>query len=48
VGVYFLETSYKNEKLDYVTLENNSYIHKQVEFKDGLVFMRMKKRILRK
>ena len=48
MGVYFLEFSYKNEKLDYITVEGNTYTHKQVEFKDGLVFMRMKKRLMKK
>ena len=34
------------DKKEYITLDGNIYTHKQIEFKNGLVFMRMKKRIL--
>ena len=36
-----------NEKLDYITIEGDIYTHKQIEKKDGLIFMRMKKRFLK-
>ena len=31
--------------IDILTKENGFYMHKQIELKDGLVFMRLKKRI---
>ncbi|MBI3035617.1 hypothetical protein HYY71_04805 [Candidatus Woesearchaeota archaeon] len=36
-----------NEKTDYVTLEGNIYTHKQIENRNGIIFMRMKKRFLK-
>lgn len=42
---------YDNEKLDYIrdyiTIDRNACMHKQVERRNGILFMRMKKRILR-
>ncbi len=35
-----------DEKLDFITIDGNIYTHRQIEKKNGLVFMRMKKRIL--
>ena len=37
-----------NEKLDFITIEGDTYTHKQIEKRNGIVFMRMKKRLLRK
>ena len=34
----------KDAKHDFISVNNNILIHKQVEIKNGLVFMRMKKR----
>jgi hypothetical protein len=31
-------------KKDFITVEGNVYTHKQVEIRNGLIFMRMKKR----
>ena len=38
----------EDKKLDYITIEGNTYTHKQIETRNGIVFMRMKKRILKK
>jgi hypothetical protein len=46
VGVEILQLFSDNEKVDYVTIDGNIYTHKQIERRDGLVFMRMKKRFL--
>ena len=46
MGVDILQLFSDNEKRDYITLEGNVYTHKQIETKNGIVFMRMKKRIL--
>ncbi len=35
-----------NEKQDFITVEGNIYTHKQIEKRDGLIFMRMKKRFV--
>ena len=35
-----------NEKVDYITIDKGVYLHKQIERRDGVIFMRMKKRIL--
>lgn len=35
-----------DEKLDFIEVDGNNYTHKQIEKRNGLVFMRMKKRIL--
>ncbi len=32
--------------INYVCIENNTYFHKQIEFKNGKTFMRIKKRAL--
>ncbi len=31
--------------LEYISVDNNVLTHKQIEFRQGLVFMRMKKRL---
>ena len=46
MGVDILEFSSENEKLDYITIDENTYTHKQIEMRNGIVFMRMKKRLL--
>jgi len=49
-GLIFLENLDKlkdssySDKLDYISVCENSVTHKQIEFKSGIVFMRMKKR----
>jgi len=48
VGVDILQTFSDNDKVDYITIDGNIYTHKQIETRNGLVFMRMKKRILKK
>jgi hypothetical protein len=45
-GVYLMQFS-DSEKQDYITIENNVYLHKQIETKGNIVFMRMKKRVLK-
>ena len=45
-GCIFLEFSSENEKLDYITIDENTYTHKQIEMRNGIVFMRMKKRMI--
>ena len=35
-----------DEKLDFITVEGNIYTHKQIERRNGITFMRMKKRFL--
>lgn len=47
MGVDILQFFSEDEKLDYITIEGDIYTHKQIEKKDGLVFMRMKKRIVK-
>ena len=36
-----------DEKLDFITIEGDIYTHKQIERRNGVTFMRMKKRLLR-
>ena len=36
-----------SEKIDIITYMNDYYIHKQLEIKNNLLFMRIKKRLLR-
>ena len=36
-----------NEKLDFITIDGNIYTHKQIEARNGILFMRMKKRFLK-
>ena len=45
-GCIFLEFSSENEKLDYITIDDSAYTHKQIEMRNGIVFMRMKKRMI--
>ena len=35
-----------NNVLDIISIKNNVMVRKQVEFRDGMTFMRMKKRVL--
>ena len=37
-----------NNKLDYITVDGRVYTHKQIEVRNGITFMRMKKRIINK
>ncbi|HLC50349.1 MAG: hypothetical protein AABX00_00575 [Nanoarchaeota archaeon] len=37
-----------SEKEDFITLENGIFTHKQIERKGNIVYMRMKKRVLKK
>ncbi len=46
MGVDILQLFSDNDKVDYITIEGDIYTHKQIEKKDGLIFMRMKKRFL--
>ena len=48
MGVNILQFFSEDGKLDYITIEGNIYTHKQIEKKNGIVFMRMKKRLLKK
>ncbi|MEK6892543.1 MAG: hypothetical protein AABX25_05130 [Nanoarchaeota archaeon] len=36
-----------SEKTDYITVDSHAYTHKQIEIRNGITFMRMKKRILK-
>ena len=47
VGVDILQLFSDNGKVDYITIEGNIYTHKQIERRDGITFMRMKKRFLK-
>ena len=46
VGVDILLSFSGNDKADYITIEGNIYTHKQIERRNGITFMRMKKRFL--
>jgi len=46
VGVDILPIFSDNEKQDFITVEGNIYTHKQIETRNGIIFMRMKKRLL--
>ena len=46
MGVDILLEFSDNDKRDYITVEGNIYTHKQIEVRNGIVFMRMKKRVL--
>ena len=46
VGVDILLNFSDNDKLDYITVDGNIYTHKQIEIRNGIVFMRMKKRLI--
>lgn len=45
VGVANLSTD--SEKIDIITYGDKFYIHRQIEKRDNMVFMRIKKRLLR-
>jgi len=47
VGVDILPIFSDNEKQDFITVEGNIYTHKQIEARNGILFMRMKKRFLK-
>jgi len=47
VGVDILQFSSDNEKRDYITISSDVYTHKQIEMRNGILFMRMKKRLLK-
>ncbi len=47
VGVDILQTFSDDEKLDYITIDGNVFIHKQIEKRNGIIFMRLKKRIIK-
>ena len=42
--MYNLEES---DKQDFITVDGNIFTHKQIEIRNGIRFMRMKKRILK-
>ena len=42
-----LKTFSDDEKLDYITIDGNIFVHKQIEKRNGITFMRLKKRILK-
>ena len=46
VGVDILQLFSDDEKIDYITIDGNIYTHKQIEKRNGITFMRMKKRFL--
>ncbi len=49
-GVVFIfsnEDKENSKVIDIIRQYNNYYIHKQVEIKNGLLFMRLKKRALK-
>ena len=46
MGVDILQLYSDDEKQDFITIEGNIYTHKQIETKNGIIFMRMKKRFL--
>jgi len=43
-GCLYLDFTSENEKLDYITVNGNIFLHKQIEKRNGILFMRMKKR----
>ena len=45
-GVGIMQQFLENDKVDFITIEGNVYTHKQIEIRNGITFMRMKKRIL--
>ncbi|MBI2650052.1 hypothetical protein HYX04_01930 [Candidatus Woesearchaeota archaeon] len=47
MGVDILPVFSDNEKQDFITIDGNIYTHKQIENRNGIVFMRMKKRVLK-
>ncbi|HLC60239.1 MAG TPA: hypothetical protein VJJ52_02310 [Candidatus Nanoarchaeia archaeon] len=42
-----MSASNYSEKMDYITVDGSAYTHKQIEIRNGITFMRMKKRILK-
>jgi len=46
VGVDILSFFSDDGKQDFITVDGNIYTHKQIETRNGIVFMRMKKRLL--
>ena len=47
MGVDILKTFSDDEKVDYITVEGNILIHKQIEKRNGITFMRLKKRLIK-
>lgn len=47
VGVGILLRISDNETVEYINLEGNIYTHKQIENRNGILYMRMKKRVLK-
>ncbi|MBI2558908.1 hypothetical protein HYW20_06310 [Candidatus Woesearchaeota archaeon] len=47
MGVDILHLFSDNGKVDYITIEGDVFTHKQIENRDGIVFMRMKKRFIK-
>ena len=47
MGVFHLQISGDSRKVDYITIDGNIVMHKQIETRNGITFMRMKKRIIR-
>jgi len=47
VGVDILLNFSNDEKLDFITIDGNICTHKQIEIRNGITFMRMKKRLLK-
>ncbi len=48
VGVGILLSISDNETVEYINIDGNIYTHKQIENRNGIIFMRMKKRILKR
>ncbi|MBI2542436.1 hypothetical protein HYV80_07050 [Candidatus Woesearchaeota archaeon] len=48
MGVYILRLFSDNDKRDYITVDGSVYTHRQIETRNGIIFMRMKKRILKR
>lgn len=46
VFIFLNKCNSNSKKLDIITIKNKYYIHKQVEVRDGLLFVRLKKRSL--
>ena len=42
-----MKFSSNTEKKDFITFDEGIFTHKQIEVRNGIVFMRMKKRVIR-
>ena len=47
MGVDILLNFSNDEKLDFISIDGNIFTHKQIEKRNGITFMRMKKRLLK-